>query len=298
MKKVKKYLLSALAVLFVMGMMPQECQMGAATVQAATVVGAPKLSSATVTGTSNVTIKWQKAWRAEGYRVYRKEPGKGWKGLLTIPGGTKVSYTDTTAFPGTQYYYTVRAYKAVNGKKVLSSYNTKGLGVLTGLDTPQLVSAKHQYGPNTIKVQWKPVKGAKGYVVYKKYGSYWVRKQIVKPGSVTYWHDTYADDSANNYYTVRAYTNYGNTYKYSGHVRAGVRSDAFSYSYIDATLTKISSGDILADTSDGLFRLSHKDFGNSIDSYQVGDQIRIQYYGSILEVYPAQFSYVVSITKL
>lgn len=297
MKNKKKIVFGVVLALLLSFMAPAGAQDlgGVRKVQAATVVGTPKLVSATASGTSKVTVKWQKAWRAEGYRVYRKTPGGYWKGLRTVAGGTKVSYVDPTAAPGTQYYYTVRAYKTVKGSKVLGGYNKTGVGALTGLDTPSLVWAKHNGAPNLVKLQWKPVRGAKGYVVYKKDSSRWQRLAVVKSGKTAVYYDKKAKETDANLYTVRAYTNYGKTYKYSGYVKAGVKSDVFRYAYMDVVIKRISATEVLV--SDGI-SLVPKDFGKNFSKYKVGDKIRIKYYGSITETYPGTIDHVVSITKI
>ena len=65
-------------------------------------------------------VTWKKVSKATGYEVYRstKESSKG-KKIGTV--GAKSSFVDTTSKKaGTVYYYRVRAYQVVNGKKVYS----------------------------------------------------------------------------------------------------------------------------------------------------------------------------------
>lgn len=69
-------------------------------------------------------ISWKKVSGADGYEIYRatSKDGKYTK-VTTIKKGSTKSYTDKKLTSGKTYYYKVRAYKTVNGKKVYSSYS-------------------------------------------------------------------------------------------------------------------------------------------------------------------------------
>lgn len=69
-------------------------------------------------------ISWKKVSGADGYEIYRatSKDGKYTK-VTTIKKGSTKSYTDKKLTSGKTYYYKVRAYKKVNGKKVYSSYS-------------------------------------------------------------------------------------------------------------------------------------------------------------------------------
>lgn len=268
------------------------------TVQASPVVGTPELSEIFAQGNVKVTVRWKKVPKADGYCVYRKKAGDRWRGLKTIAGNKSFTYTDRKVSPGTQYFYTVRAYKNVKGKKIQGSYDKKGLGILTGLETPGLVSARHHYEPGKVKIQWTPVKGAKRYDVYKKLDGRWRRIETVYSPKRTFCYDTKADDSDQNLYTVRAYTNYGKTYKYSGYDKKGIYSDTFTYSYLDMTIVSMEAGDILAEDKDGVICFSEKDFQGRVSEFREGDRIRVKFYGSISESDPGEIDHVVSIVKL
>lgn len=80
----------------------------------------PTINSATNT-TKGVNLGWNKVKGAEGYYVYRKTPSSNWVLIGKVADGATVSYLDTTAKSGTEYYYTVRAYSG----STLSSYKGK-----------------------------------------------------------------------------------------------------------------------------------------------------------------------------
>ncbi len=88
----------------------------------------PSLSKPTLklsAGSKKVYIKWDKISGASGYRIYRstKKDGKYSK-IKTIVGKNINSYTNVKLAKKVTYYYKIRAYRVVNGKKVYSSYSS------------------------------------------------------------------------------------------------------------------------------------------------------------------------------
>ena len=72
-------------------------------------------------GKKKAYIKWNKVSGASGYQIYTKNS----KGKYVLTKTTKsTSYTKTKLTPKKTYYYKVRAYKVVGGKKVYSSFST------------------------------------------------------------------------------------------------------------------------------------------------------------------------------
>ena len=70
-------------------------------------------------------ISWTKAKEADGYMIYRStKKNSGYKLIKTV-SASKKSYTDTKAKSGKKYYYYVKAYKKVNGKKVYGEISKK-----------------------------------------------------------------------------------------------------------------------------------------------------------------------------
>ncbi len=84
----------------------------------------PKVTLASSTK-NQMKVSWKQISGATGYEVWRtdKKDGKYSK-LTTISKAKTVTYTDKKAKSGKTYYYKVRAYKTVNGKKVYSSYSS------------------------------------------------------------------------------------------------------------------------------------------------------------------------------
>ena len=73
-----------------------------------------------------VRITWKKVKNADGYQVYRatKKNGK-YKLVKVVKGNKKVSYKNTKLKKNKKYYYKVRAYRTVKGKKVYGAFSSK-----------------------------------------------------------------------------------------------------------------------------------------------------------------------------
>lgn len=85
-----------------------------------------KVSSLKVeTGKAKVTASWSKVNGASGYKIYRstKKSG-GFKCVKTVKSGSTVKYVNKNLKKGQNYYYKVRAYRTVDGKKVYGSYSS------------------------------------------------------------------------------------------------------------------------------------------------------------------------------
>ena len=86
---------------------------------------APKSLKAKNVNKKSVQLSWKKVSGASGYEVYRSLKKKsGFKKVTTIKKGTTVKYKNKKLKKKKTYYYKVRAYRTVNGKKVYSSYSS------------------------------------------------------------------------------------------------------------------------------------------------------------------------------
>ena len=124
-------------------------------VQATARVATPKLVSAKASGKSKIVFKWKAVKGASGYTVFRKEKGGKWKNVAEVKGAKKTAFSDTKVITGTQYTYSVKAFKNTKGKKTFSSYNKKGVTAIAGLYTLKLNSSRITLNPGksyTLKV--------------------------------------------------------------------------------------------------------------------------------------------------
>ena len=83
----------------------------------------PTIKSLTA-GKRKATVKWSRITGASGYKIYRSlKKSSGYTAVKTITKGSTVSYTNYYLKKGKRYYYKIRAYRTVSGKKVFSSYS-------------------------------------------------------------------------------------------------------------------------------------------------------------------------------
>ena len=92
--------------------------------QTATKTSTPKITSVT-TGSKKANLKWKKVSGATGYEVYMATSKNGkYSKVKTITKSSTVKYSKTKLKKNKKYYFKVRTYKTVNGKKIYSSYST------------------------------------------------------------------------------------------------------------------------------------------------------------------------------
>ena len=161
-------------------------------------LAAPQITKAANTA-SGVRLTWDPVAGASGYIVYRKSAGdSSWTKLDTV---TETSYTDKVGLKsGTTYTYTLRAQKG----ETVSGYHAAGHSILC-LATPQITKATNT--ASGVRLTWEQVKGASGYVVYRKDAddSGWTKLATVTGTSYT---DTDGLKSGTTYrYTLRAQKN-------------------------------------------------------------------------------------------
>ena len=84
----------------------------------------PKLT-VRATGSGKVQLKWTKSRLATGYEIYYATEKNGvYTKLKTVSASNNRVIIDGGLAPGERYYYTVRAYRTVDGAKEYSNYNT------------------------------------------------------------------------------------------------------------------------------------------------------------------------------
>lgn len=112
-KSLKKVLCGLMAGLMVAVTVPAALPEAAyvTEVQAAARVATPKLVSAKASGKSKIVFKWKAVKGASGYTVFRKEKGGKWKNVAEVKGAKKTAFSDTKVITGTQYTYSVKAFK-------------------------------------------------------------------------------------------------------------------------------------------------------------------------------------------
>lgn len=99
-----------------------------------------------------------------GYEIYRSTDNKKWSKITTISKNSTLTYTNKKLKANKTYYYKVRAYKTVSGKKVYGSYSSV-LKVKTAPDKGKLSVSLKDY--NALNINVNSIKGASKYKLYR-----------------------------------------------------------------------------------------------------------------------------------
>lgn len=154
--------------------------------------------------TNKIAMLWEKVKGADGYVVYRSNSKKGtYKYLKTVTTNTVTLYGLKA---GNKYYYKVRAYRVVNGKKVYGAYSDAKM-MFTKTAAPKLnVFLKSR----TAKISWSRVTGTQGYEIYMSNSKNGTYKKIKTVGSATLSFNKNGLSKGKRYYfRVRSYTKTG-----------------------------------------------------------------------------------------
>lgn len=148
---------------------------------------------------NQIYLSWTGSTGATGYKIYRNTsaalPGAP---LASVSAAT--NYTDTTATPGTIYYYWVAATNtAVNDSAV--STNFTGYMALT---PPSSVAATYDTYADKITVTWNESTGASGYRLFRRQGVNDPSGASDLGGQSSPYDDTGASVGLEYYYWVKA----------------------------------------------------------------------------------------------
>ena len=154
----------------------------------------------------SISIKWSKVKSGAEYTVLKRTKNSDWEEICTTKStGLTMCFDDGVTESNDVYYFTVIA--NVNG--VYSGYNAKGKA-FRYLDIPELKPCTYP-DEGGITVNWKSVKGADQYAIYKKVEKNWAEIALVD-GAQTSYTDTTIKSSEGATYTVCSMAN--GAYKY------------------------------------------------------------------------------------
>ena len=143
----------------------------------------PNAPTAEVYNRKYIKISWSKAPGATKYVLYRASTADG--KYAKIYTGTSRSYSDKNTNPGATYYYKLKVYsgsKASNASTFSECIFYVGVPIISEITTTE----------SSIRLQWKKIEGADGYVVYRKVKSTdsWKRIKTIKSGDTTSYTNT------------------------------------------------------------------------------------------------------------
>lgn len=111
---------------------------------------------------TSVTLQWHTVEGCDGYKVYRKTTADTAYTLLTgatiTTDSNTAAYTDTTCKVGQLYYYTVTAYKTVDGTEKESGFSdaVNNAAPLTAITFNKTALSLNKGGTETLTVSYNP----------------------------------------------------------------------------------------------------------------------------------------------
>lgn len=135
--------------------------------------GKAPFQSASKTKRTFITVEWKSVPGASGYRLYRYNKKKNTYKFLCETD--KTSFTVRGLEAGTDYYFSVRPFAEVNGKKFFGAASDP-----VCLSTkPESPAVSGRLSKKKAVFRWKKVKGATEYEVYvKRNGKYVLQKRL------------------------------------------------------------------------------------------------------------------------
>lgn len=108
----------------------------------------PKVASFKgVSGTKAITLSWAKHAQADGYQIFRKSTynGETYTKVKGIPKGTKITWSNTSLKADREYFYKIRTFKTVDGKRYYSSCTYLTTATLPGSKKAVIKAAAKLY---------------------------------------------------------------------------------------------------------------------------------------------------------
>ena len=160
---------------------------------------APTNLAVTATTSTKVTLSWDSVSDATSYQLRRSTtPGGSYAPVASTAATT---LTDTTAAPGTAYYYVV----AATGPAGTSANSNEATATTLTVPSPPADVVATPTAATKVSVTWDSVGGATAYEVWHATtaGGAYTKKATVS--GTSYLHTTVAPGTA-NYYVVRSVT--------------------------------------------------------------------------------------------
>ena len=158
---------------------------------------------------SSMILSWNKVGTTSGYEIYRSTSSTGtFKLVKRITSSKTIQYTDNNLIAGSTYYYKMRSYVLVDGKRAYSLYTTV-LNKKVSSASPTITKIySHDY--NSIKFVWGKLEGVDGYYVYRSksaVGNF----TLIGSTKNNYYIDDTVDFAVPYYYKVRSFKDVSGT---------------------------------------------------------------------------------------
>lgn len=169
---------------------------------------APEIKNYAYVTSNSIKLKWEPVTGATGYAIYRRTTtSKSWEKIATVKGANTVTYTNKTTG---KYYYSVRAYRTVDGKKV---YGNRSDSIRACALKKTSITAVQDGEKISQVVSWSTVKNATSYQVYRKIGKNGTWERVKSTTALVY--KTNVNHGVKIYWKVRP------VYQYNGDISYG-----------------------------------------------------------------------------
>ena len=113
---------------------------------------------------TSVRVQWTQVAGADGYQLYRAtDPNASFTCIKTVTGGSTLSYTNQGLTEGVTYYYKVRSFTNVDGKRVYSKFSE-----VDHMPAAVVFDAPYSNSTSRIRLRWHEISGAHGYQIWRK----------------------------------------------------------------------------------------------------------------------------------
>lgn len=160
--------------------------------------------------TSQVQLTWNKTSGATGYQIYRATKKNGtYKKIATVTGASTKKYLNTKLKAGTTYYYKIRSYRTLDNKNYYGTFSE----IVSTTTLPAKISKiTYKSYKNKIKLSWKKVSKATGYIIYRYDTKTKKYKKLATTKKLTYTNSRLAKNTNYTYKIVAYKTLNGKTY--------------------------------------------------------------------------------------
>jgi len=160
----------------------------------------PAFAKAEVVSATKAEITWGKVASATGYEVRRATSKNGtYKAVKTT---TSINFTNKDLTPGKTYYYKVRAYKTIDGKRVYGGYSAIATVKPKPLQVTDVKAAKAKSGQ--ARISWSKQANVSGYQVVRATSQNGTYKSVGTTSKLTFTNKNLTAGKT-YYYKVRAY---------------------------------------------------------------------------------------------
>jgi subtilisin family serine protease len=136
------------------------------------------------------------------YQVYRNPENSPETATILVSGLTSNSYNDSTANPGTIYYYWVKACYSISCSD-FSEPDSGWRGYQT-IPSPEGVSASDGEFTDKVQISWYEVGGATKYKIFRHTSDSFMNAELLAEQTTILYDDFTASNNTNYYYWVQA----------------------------------------------------------------------------------------------